>query len=233
MKCVLLHHSETKEGTKQSAEPQAKKNSDYELAHLVSQISINTSPKEQAVEKTLGGPFTFIGQYEEQGIIAMALRPESISESAKSPPANEHVLQPPLHDVKGIVGDILLMKVRSDEADEDTEFFLDLTREEYIDFASRTDIVAPEEKSDGEDETEGENGEEEELEEEYEGEDDSDDEEVEEAEMFETIMGHLVSRFEQQHGRAPNAAELLHMRQALAQKLGEDVALISDEEDQE
>jgi len=216
-------------------------NSDYKLAHLVSQISINTAPKERAVEKTLGGPFTFLGQYEDLGIIAIALKTAEEdmsnvknSESNESSPANEHVLQPPLHEIKGITGDILLMKVKHEEADEETEFFLDLTREEYLEFASRTDIVATVATKEKDDDIVMENEEDEDDEEEmeeYDGEEDSEDEEVGEAEMFETIMGHIVQRFVAQNGRDPDAAELLTMRRALTQKLGQETALVSSDEE--
>jgi hypothetical protein len=41
------------------------------LTDLIEQIEIDTTPNKSMVAKTLGGPFTFLGQYEEEGIVLM------------------------------------------------------------------------------------------------------------------------------------------------------------------
>eukprot|EP00957_Ditylum_brightwellii_P024771 1871950-Ditylum_brightwellii.AAC.1 len=163
------------------------------------------------VSKILGGPFTFLGQYEDEGIMIMVRRADnSQSEEGEEnlPPLNLHKLQPPFHNAE-VRGDILLMRVaptneEDDDANEDIddkedvdnaekegkiesneeeseskgdndeevteegegpidthvpsndEFFLDYTKEEYLKFASRTDIVAKEEESEEESEEEAE-----------------------------------------------------------------------------
>lgn len=44
------------------------------LEHLVDEIEIDTTPQKNEVQKVLGGPPTFIGQFEREGIVLMALR---------------------------------------------------------------------------------------------------------------------------------------------------------------
>ena len=139
---------------------------EYEFSHLVSQIQIDTTPKKREVEKVLGGPFTFIGQYEDLGVVVMALRDgegeSDENKKATSFPWNPHKLQPPLHDVR-VRGDILMLKVNAIEDEEENQvtttemkndenslpsstqnsendFFLNFTRDEYLKFASRKDI---------------------------------------------------------------------------------------------
>ncbi|KAG7360780.1 hypothetical protein IV203_035879 [Nitzschia inconspicua] len=41
------------------------------LTDMIEQIEIDTTPNKSMVAKTLGGPFTFLGQYEEEGIVLM------------------------------------------------------------------------------------------------------------------------------------------------------------------
>lgn len=127
------------------------------------------------------------------------------------------------------------------------EFFLHYTKEEYIKFASRTDIVPqelPEQTIEGEDDaSEGEEiqDDEEEGDDEDEGEDDeqdgdyevgSDEEDMEEDEcqigVMNIILAQILKRFREENGRGPNTEELLAMRSALAEKLGIDEALIND-----
>ena len=55
----------------QSSEAPAKKEL---LEDLVDEIEIDTTPQKNQVQEVLGGPFTFIGQYESEGIVLMALR---------------------------------------------------------------------------------------------------------------------------------------------------------------
>lgn len=46
----------------------------YPLVDLVEDIEIDTTPAKNKVAELLGGPFTFLGQYEEEGIVLMARR---------------------------------------------------------------------------------------------------------------------------------------------------------------
>merc|ERR1711971_350431 len=39
--------------------------------NIVEDIQVDTTPKKQMVSKILGGPFTFLGQYEDEGIVLM------------------------------------------------------------------------------------------------------------------------------------------------------------------
>lgn len=275
------------------------------LTDLITEIKIDTTPKKQMVAHTLGGPFTFLGQYEDEGTVVIVRRQEGLNigssdkDNAKDDGntnvanvaiLNPHQLQPPLHAAT-VYGDILLMRVAATEEGEEEvvqerdenpvkgnptiataasvsksygaedsegalvperivpndEFFLHYTKEEYIKFASRTDIVPqelPEQTIEGEDDaSEGEEiqDDEEEGDDEDEGEDDeqdgdyevgSDEEDMEEDEcqigVMNIILAQILKRFREENGRGPNTEELLAMRSALAEKLGIDEALIND-----
>ena len=108
----------------------------HPLVDLIDEIEVDTTPKKAMVSQILGGPFTFLGQYEDEGIMVMVRRPTSdkgsfevsddeseeeeeiAAEAEEAPPINPHKLQPPLHN-KVVRGDILLMRVA--KADEDDE----------------------------------------------------------------------------------------------------------------
>lgn len=158
------------------------------------------------------------------------------------PPLNPHVLQPPL-DKKRVRGDILIMRVADteepldEEGGEDKEvkvmsneeFFLDYTKEEYVMFASRTDVVAPEppepEEEDAEDESEGED---EEEDEDFElGEDDEETEEEEKQAMLNLVMNEVLKKFREENGRGPDTEELLELRSQIASQLGVEVASVA------
>lgn len=190
----------------------------------VKDMEVDTTPKKQMVQEILGGPFTFLGQYEEEGIVLMVRR-----EQSDSLPANSHKLQPPFHEAT-VRGDILALKVapESTEEGEETsitksneEFFLNYTKEEYERFSARTDIkIVTPTKSDtamsGEDEAEYS---EEEEDEEVEGEYDSEDED-EEGGFMAVLMGQVLQRFQQENGRMPDEQELKALESAISQKLG-------------
>jgi hypothetical protein len=160
---------------------------------------------------------------------------------------NPHRLQPPLDGIV-VRGDILILKVAetdeeldSDGVDAETlerlavptneEFFLNYTRDEYIAFASRTDVVAPQIEA-----REEEDGEEEENDDEDEDDENGDEEyqldEDEEAEgdedymtaMMNLILGEVLKKFRQENGRGPDTRELLELRSKVAEKLGVEVA---------
>jgi hypothetical protein len=180
-------------------------------------------------------------------------------------PLNPHRLQPPLEHIP-IRGDILLMRVADtnddDDEDEDNndpsiamskaiaeitsataisneDFFLDYTIEEYVAFASRTDIVAP--PMDDDDEADGgeNNDEDDEHDVDDEGDygdhkndedkDDEDDEDYKEDDMLDEdddkrlllslILGEVIKSFRHKNGRGPDSEELLAMRSQVAEKL--------------
>ena len=254
------------------------------LTDLISEIQIDTTPKKQMVSQTLGGPFTFLGQYEEEGIMIMIRRPEDIEQTGADVVLNPHALQPPLHNAE-VYGDILLMRIapiddedeqvdnNDNEADaEDTksskfeedesapavdkdpsasasaagtilpneEFFLDYTKEEYIKFASRTDIIPADPiLEDGENEEEeardydedNEDPDDDDEDDDYTVESD-DEEDMEDDEcqigMMNLILAQILKRFREENGRGPNTEELLTMRSALAEKLGIDDSLVNE-----
>ena len=157
---------------------------------------------------------------------------------SKCLPLNPHRLQPPLHN-SAAHGDILIMKVAEtkEELDEEDEieasevdimsnddFFLDYTRDEYLEFASRTDIEAhePLHHSDDNDEvTEQCDGDSDEAED---SEDDEDfrlegiDEEEKHG-LLNIILGGVIQKFREDSGRGPNTEEVLELRRAVAAEL--------------
>ena len=94
------------------------------------------------------------------------------------------------------------------------EFFLNYTLEEYMRFAARTDVKAPNvlvsedaEDEDDEDHATGSEEEEEEEDNEMEGESDEDDDDGPEG-FIEMLMGQVIHRFQTEHGRLPDDTEL-------------------------
>lgn len=171
-------------------------------------------------------------------------------------PLNPHRLQPPLEDAVAR-GDILVMKVAETKDDDDKddepaelelmtneEFFLNYTREEYVHFASRMDVVAQQH-----DDSDEEEGEEEEIDEELEEEaaekqelleetaEDDDEEEEEEEEyqleedvdkhsLLNLVLGSVIEKFREDNGRGPNSQELLELRSVVASELDVEIPLI-------
>jgi hypothetical protein len=219
------------------------------LADLMEQIEIDTTPQKQGVAQVLGGKFTFVGQYEDEGIVLMARNVEGMDDL---PPLNPHVLQPPLDEAQ-VHGDIVIMKVAAteEELDDDNddeakegetpakqkdvvvltndEFFLDYTKDEMIAFMSRTDVVPPEQpEEESSEEEESEAGDE--SDDEYEGDEDADEEE-ERTGIMNLLMRSILRKFTEDNGRGPNTEELLNIRDALAQKMGLTLADIPSQED--
>lgn len=174
-------------------------------------------------------------------------------------PVNPHQLQPPLDGIV-VRGDILLMKVAEtdevlDKEDEDgetaggadaatepkvvppsnDEFFLNYSKKEWVAFASRTDVVAPEIPE--ADEAEAHDGEEDEEDDEYdvahEGEDDDEDDEDDRKAMLNLIMGEVLKRFREENGRGPDTRELLKLRSQVAEQLGVEVAVFEEDAEEE
>ena len=271
VKCVLLKHlrPDGKDTKPHPASPDTKKGKHRQvLTELIEEIELDTTPSEKGVNKVLGGPFTFLGQFPTEGTVAMVRRelPGDDEEELKTLgvhklkelcrewsvptegilekedlvqalleaqlPINPHKLQPPL-DGCVVRGDILIVKVAEtkeelDEEDEDAdpsklvvpsneEFFLDYTRDEYVAFASRTDVEAPKvEPADDEEEEEDP--------------DDADDEDFEFGEedveegdgnaMLNLLMAEILRKFREENGRGPDSEELLELRKQLAMQLG-------------
>jgi len=172
-------------------------------------VTLDTTPSASHAAQILGGPITFLGQYEDECLMILMRRDD------KELPPNSHRLQPPF-DQSSVRGDLLLVHVAADAGDEAShdDFFGNYTVEEYQKFAARTDVRAPVVPKMEEEEEEPQS--EEEEEDEVEGEEDDSEEE---ADFMELLMEQLVARFQEQHGRAPQAEELMALQQALAQKM--------------
>lgn len=240
IKCVLLKaklgQADAKQPAEEATKEDTKKDSEEPervvLVDSIEEVEIDTTPQKQMVAQVLGGKFTFVGQYEDEGVVLMARNVEEI-DPLDLPPFNTHVLQPPF-DEHEIRGDILIMKVAPTEEtlDEDPdatevvvptndEFFLDYTKDEYVAFATRTDVVAPEPP---EEESEDEGDEEDEEEEEYTVEDDGETDEEELTGMMNILMRTILRKFTEDNRRGPNTQELLNIRTALATKMGIEIA---------
>jgi hypothetical protein len=266
----------------ENGEPSKPKHHGKVLDHLIEQLELDMTPSKSMVQKTLGGPFTFLGQYEDEGVVIMTrkvhedeedyptqeeleglklselkllledrdISPEAMLEKSdmvqallkdfELPPINPHQLQPPLHK-KTVRGDILVVKVAETEEELDQEegaeekqvvvptndeFFLDYTMDQYIQFASRTDIEEheieePEEESDEEDSDEGEEGEGFVM-----GGDDEEIAEEDKSAMFNLVMNEVLRQYRADNGRGPNTQELLELRSAIAKQLEVEVAEI-------
>jgi hypothetical protein len=191
VKCVLLR-ADADQASKSKDDDEVENAASPSLhQHLITEINVDTTPRKSQVNSILGGPFTFLGQYEEEGIVVMIRRPrpdhvdgeDGDEEDDDDLPVNPHRLQPPFHDAV-IRGDILLMRVapvaeeetevvlneEDDEAvkdmaatssktpslttmnNEDKEFFLDYTKDDYLKFAARMDIMAVAEDEEDDDE---------------------------------------------------------------------------------
>lgn len=266
------------------------------LKDLMEEIEVDTTPSKSMVSQVLGGPFTFLGQYEDEGIVLMIrklpidldaeeladLKPSLLRDLCKDrdismdnmleksdlikaltdwskradPPFNPHQLQPPLHNER-VRGDILVLKVAETKEELDSEdapthmeipsndeFFLNYRLDEYIQFASRTDIPEFEVKSDEDGEGSADEDEEgDEAPEAAAGEDDDDEEglpirpgdeeeldDEDKAAMFNLVMNEVLRQYREEHGRGPDTKELLEMRATIAKELDVKVAEIDAEQ---
>jgi hypothetical protein len=308
--CVLLRHQTLSGKDDHPIHLIHQPNSRPVLAHMIEEIQLDTTPRKSQVQAILGGPWTFLGQYESEGIMIMMRKPlsdyddlqdletETLQELCQqykllSPETaednnsnnnitrdylletlqqaqehmesqiNPHKLQPPFDHVQ-LHGDLLLLKVaETDEAldrddddedkDEDdgkkpkaattantneltvltnSEFFLNYTKEEYIAFASRTDVVAPpmlEEHSEEDDDDDSEEDDDDDSEDDFmlgEDEDDDDMDQGEKEGLLNLLMNELLRRFREEHGRGPTTEELLDLRSVVAERLGVQVATV-------
>eukprot|EP00977_Amphora_coffeiformis_P027887 scaffold34656_cov178-Amphora_coffeaeformis.AAC.13 len=225
------------------------------LTELIEDIQVDTTPSKSAIKGILG-PFTFIGQFPTEGIVAMARKelPEDLKSLSIGKlralceeadidtqgmleknemvqalensllPVNPHKLQPPLDGIV-VRGDILLLKVAETEETLDEpngeekdmhvlsneEFFLNYTKEEYVAFASRTDVE-----------------EEEEEDEDFNPSADGDPDEEEKCAMLNLIMAEVLRKFREEKGRGPSSEELLELRRQVAVPLGVEVTTAED-----
>ncbi len=265
------------------------------LRSYMEEIEVDTTPKKSMVAQILGGDFTFLGQYEDEGIMVMVRRPDwededSSFDESDIPPVNPHPLQPPFDDVE-VRGDILLIKVaetaeeldadsddNNDDDDNDDEeikeqgeissdlkpaaveekeecakkldsvpanedFFLDYSMEEYLKYASRTDVEGPPMLDESEASCEEEDEEEvgtlkddggEDKDEDYDPEveemsDEEYDDEEHQVGMMNLILGQILRKFHEENGRGPDTLELLEMRKALADRLGVEVPPVDED----
>lgn len=298
--------SSTKDGNAKNNEDKDKDEEESKLSPRIllkghmEEIEVDTTPSKSMVSQILGGPFTFLGQYEDEGIVLMIqklptdldaeelpdlklselkdlcqereipieqmLEKSDLIQALKEwssrpvPPVNPHQLQPPLHKEQ-VRGDILVLKVAEtkEELDGDDskfveqlevpsneEFFLSYSLDEYVQFASRTDIPEHEVPSEGEDD-DGEGSVEEEegdaaneesphspqahADEDEEGVplrlgDMEDIDEEDKAAMFNLVMNEVLRQYREENGRGPDTKELLEMRATIAKELDVQVAHI-------
>lgn len=316
--CVLLKATENADATEDEKPPADStlhvngegKNTQPRLIlrSYMEEIKVDTTPSKSMVPKLLGGPFTFLGQYEEEGVVLMVrrlpvdldaeelvdLKPAELKalcqerdisteqmleksdliqalkdwSGREDPPFNPHVLQPPLHNDK-VRGDILILKVAETKEELDVmndlpeqmevpsneEFFLDYSLEDFIKFASRTDIPEYEVKDD--DHSDEEAGDESPAEETgetvgeearvaggYESPDEGDaeqeapfrlgdDEDIDDedkAAMFNLVMNEVLKQYREDNGRGPDTKTLLEIRATIAKELDVQVAQVDAEQ---
>ena len=184
-------------------------------------------------EAVLGGPFTFLGQWESHGVIITMRREQ------EGLPASKHKLPQPF-DTAAVSGDLLL--TRSDDDGSAQSF----TMTEFDDLVANPPEPLPElPAEEDEEEDEEEEGDDDDEDEEDEGDDDygdddaqEDDEgdEEEDAEVFQQFMlAKLAEKFKADNGREPDATELASLERALNERMngGGEVAGVSDEQTRE
>ena len=178
--------------------------------------TLDLTPKLRTIQGLLGGDVTFLGQWAEpcvSGVVLVVRRGQD--ESSGLPLLTGHKLQPPFHN-KVIYGDVVLMRTGEDGIP------IAFTEGEYDSWKKMKieefEVDEDEEEEDvDEDEDEDEDdGEEEDLE----GDFGSDDDSGEEDDMMDFFLGHIVEKFEKEHGRAPEPEELEALKGALNDKLG-------------
>mmetsp|Transcript_1584 Transcript_1584/g.3515 ORF Transcript_1584/g.3515 Transcript_1584/m.3515 type:complete len:523 (+) Transcript_1584:291-1859(+) len=116
------------------------------------------------------------------------------------------------------------------------DFFLNYSKEEYIKFASRTDIPEHEielQECDEEDTDEsevGENGEASMMgvhdgdDDEDDDDDDEENDENDKSAMFNLVMNEVLRQYREENGRGPNTKELLELRSNIARELGVEIS---------
>jgi len=240
--CVLIRPSES--------------NNDEEKEDIITEVRIDTTPQKREVENVLGGPITFLGQYIEEGVVVMTKKEEDEENTTR----NRIKLPMPLHEV--VAYSALVMKVSQEDDDDNTtneDFFLDYSKEKYLDLVNRggeerQEPIQEDKDGDGNEEEqsndEGSDVEDEDVDvdsdgvvldddDDYDDDFEDDDEEMdldseeERIGMLNLCMGQVLRRFHQENGHGPDTRQLLEMRQALAVKLGVDVPSLPPDNPQE
>jgi len=215
----------------------------------ISEITVDMTPQKRQVESILGGPFTFLGQYDKESVVAVVRKESEIINDIKLPR--------PL-DKAEIKGAVLLMKVADDddffgnfrkedflalakkkleessdeEEDDDIESIEDGVEEADVDDGMENDVRdGGGTEEDHEEDEDSLNDEDEEGDGDYLGEDMEEiDEEEEKVGMMNMLMGQILRTFNKNNGRGPDTQELLEMRQLIASRLGVDVPEIDEDE---
>ena len=214
----------------------------------IEELTLDMAPKQQAIFGALGGPPTFLGQYENIGVFVTVRKYDA---SLAGAPASAHVLPVPFAD-EAVRGDVLLFRVTNDDDAEPVDF----TVAEYEAFkaqppdAWQQQIQARLEAAEAEEKEE--DDEEDEEDEEDDDEDDEDDEDADEqynsddaaedeAEnddedaLKDLMLAKLLDEFETRSGRAPTDEEHANIEAALDARLGggdDDSGLTAEEEQQ-
>jgi hypothetical protein len=111
---------------------------------------------------------------------------------------------------------------------ENDEFFLDYTKDQYIKFASRTDIPEIEVDANSDDDDEEEDNEQGDGAAFMLGEDGDEIDEEDKSAMFNLVMNEVLRQYREDNGRGPNTKELLELRASIAKELDVKVAEISE-----
>jgi len=155
--CVLIRGGSSSDST-----------STVSCEEIITEVSIDTTPQKREVEHLLGGPITFLGQYAEEGVVVMTNKeeqqqqtPSSSEEENTNDGRNRIRLPMPLDEV--VAYSALLMKVSQEEDGEgEGDFFLDYSKEKYLDLVNRGGEKRPEHPILQEDNNSGSDGEEDE-----------------------------------------------------------------------
>jgi len=233
---------------------------------IITEVSIDTTPQKREVENLLGGPITFLGQYAEEGVVVMTKKKQQQQQQSSEGDTsndtdgrNRIKLPMPLDEV--VAYSALLMKVSQEEEGEgEGDFFLDYSKEKYLDLVSRggekrQEIPPLEENANADEEEVDEESNDEECSGSEDDDDDADsdvvvgdeddyDEDFSDADedmdldsdeerigMLNLCMGQILRRFHEENGHGPDTRQLLEMRHALAIKLGVEVPEIPGEDD--
>eukprot|EP00940_MAST-03C_sp_MAST-3C-sp2_P002436 g2436.t1 len=179
------------------------------------EIDVDMTPKKQKVPEILGGRTSFVGQWDDIGVIVCCADQSTTNEDIEK---NTHKLQPPLH--KAVIrGPIVL--TRSGEHGEP----LDFTLKEWDEFKARDIPEWEVEEADAPAEESDEEGEEEDEEEDGEdaynpSEEDDDDEDDGFDGFIDMLLGRIVQQFVEKNGREPTHQEAQELEDALRLKLG-------------
>ena len=198
----------------------------------IEQISLDFSPKERNVEKTLGGPVDFLGQWIDIAVMIV----ERKDQDDESIPISIQKLQPPFHNAE-IRGDLLLYRCDDEGLPED------FTLEDYEDWQKL--IIAPWHPDDDEEDEDEDEDEEEAGDQQDDNEDDADEDDDDESDnvssqaLFEYLIQEHILKFTDEFKRPPTEDELesltelvqMHIEQQKLEREEEDDDDDDDDED--